>query len=344
MSRLVFTCIKNEAPFLLEWLAWYMHLGFDAFLIFSNDCADGSDAMLDRLAELGLVTHVRNTDFENKGPQWTALNSQALAKALSDADLALHVDIDEFLNPAAGSLDALLDQAGNFDALSIPWRFFGNSDISDFKDRPVTAQFTKCSPYPVEFPRQALMCKTLFRPGDWMAKPGVHAPKPKADAAPVWLNGNGKAANPNIARQPLLFGKDAGNQLAQINHYALRSRMSFLVKAARGLPNKRDVAIDLQYWVHRNFNGETDLRLATTWKDCSPIFDRLKADPKLAELHAVGCDWHKGEAARHLATPKGAELYAATVVAGDSRPAPAGEVSVIYQAMKAAYKPGDGSA
>lgn len=339
MARLVFTCIKNEAPFLLEWLTWYLHLGFDSFLIFSNDCEDGSDAMLDRLVELGFVTHVRNDDFAENGPQWTALNSNALATALESAELAMHVDVDEFLNPSAGLLDDLLQSAGNFDALSIPWRFFGNANISDFVDQPITQQFTRCGPYPIQFPRQGLMCKTLFRPGEWLEKPGIHAPKPKANATPTWLNGNGESVTARFAHQPLLYRQDAGNRLAQINHYALRSRMNFLVKSMRGLPNRQDVAIDLHYWVMRNFNSEKDLSMSRAWKNCSSVYERLKADLRLSEVHDFGCAWHKAKSAEQLATPNGAELYAATVVGGDSHPAPANEVPRIYQAMQAAYKP-----
>ena len=45
--------VRNEGAFLLEWLAHHKGIGFTDFLVFSNDCDDGTDAMLDRLARDG---------------------------------------------------------------------------------------------------------------------------------------------------------------------------------------------------------------------------------------------------------------------------------------------------
>ena len=55
---LAVTSMRNEGAFLLEWLAHHRAVGFTDVLVFSNDCDDGTDAMLDRLAQLGWLTHV----------------------------------------------------------------------------------------------------------------------------------------------------------------------------------------------------------------------------------------------------------------------------------------------
>ncbi|MEQ3709894.1 MAG: glycosyltransferase family 2 protein, partial [Tateyamaria sp.] len=60
MSHVVITTMRNEGAFLLEWLAHHRAVGVDHFVVFSNDCDDGTDDMLDKLAELGWLTHVRN--------------------------------------------------------------------------------------------------------------------------------------------------------------------------------------------------------------------------------------------------------------------------------------------
>ena len=51
MRALAILCVKNEGAFLLEWLAHHRATGFTDFLVFSNDCSDGTDLMLDRLAD-----------------------------------------------------------------------------------------------------------------------------------------------------------------------------------------------------------------------------------------------------------------------------------------------------
>ena len=43
--------VKNEGAFLIEWLAHHRACGFTDFLVYSNDCSDGTDVMLDRLRQ-----------------------------------------------------------------------------------------------------------------------------------------------------------------------------------------------------------------------------------------------------------------------------------------------------
>ncbi len=77
MRALAVLCVRNEGAFLLEWLAHHKGVGFTEFLVFSNDCDDGTDAMLDRLDAMGELTHIRN-DRPDSGPheggvQWAAM-------------------------------------------------------------------------------------------------------------------------------------------------------------------------------------------------------------------------------------------------------------------------------
>ena len=60
MSVLAITTMRNEAPFVLEWIAYHKHIGVTDCLIYTIDCEDGTDVLLDRLAALGVVPHERN--------------------------------------------------------------------------------------------------------------------------------------------------------------------------------------------------------------------------------------------------------------------------------------------
>ncbi len=83
MRILCTTVMRNEAPFILEWLAYHRLIGVSDFLIYSNDCDDGTDVMLDHLQSMGLVTHLNNPRSGKKTVQW---------KALSRADVQCHED------------------------------------------------------------------------------------------------------------------------------------------------------------------------------------------------------------------------------------------------------------
>ena len=43
------TCVKNEGPFLLEWIAFNRVIGVTDFLFYHNDCTDGTDRLLAKL-------------------------------------------------------------------------------------------------------------------------------------------------------------------------------------------------------------------------------------------------------------------------------------------------------
>lgn len=60
MKITAITCVKNEGPFLLEWVAFNRVIGVTDFLIYSNDCDDGTAELLDALATAGLVVHLPN--------------------------------------------------------------------------------------------------------------------------------------------------------------------------------------------------------------------------------------------------------------------------------------------
>lgn len=330
--------MRNEGPFLLEWLSFHREIGFTDFLIFTNDCNDGSDELADCLAAKGLVTHVRNDDHQKKGPQWTALNSPPLRKALRGAEWAMHLDLDEFLNikSGKGQLSDLIENVGQPDAISIPWRFFGNAGVLEFKDEPITRQFTRCGPYPIMFPRQAMMFKTLFRPSETLERGGVHAPRLAKGTTREnlsWLNGDGRQVSDAFdPKNPVMFGPDFGNSLAQINHYALRSMTSFLIKSHRGLPNHGRVPVDMSYWARRNFNDYQDVTLAER-----EFKNEFGDDPDLQVLHNRACDWHRAKAQSIIETPEGVEFLSALAVAGNTIVPDDSKVARLYQALGAVF-------
>jgi hypothetical protein len=105
-------------------------------------------------------------------------------------------------------------------------------------------------------------------------------------------------------------GRTFGYRLASLNHYALRSADSYLVKRDRGRVNHTAQDQGLYYWQRRNFIADRDDRMAHLLPRVLEELARLKADPELADLHARAADWHRGRIARLKADPGYAALYA----------------------------------
>jgi len=334
-QKLILTCIKNEGAFLLDWIAHNLALGIDHFMIFTNDCDDGTDALAERLQAIGIATHISNNDAGDKGPQWAAMNHK-LVKNIPNGDWVFVSDIDEYLNikTGDGTLTALLEKIPNPQAISIPWRFFGSARQIHATTAPVRETFTKTSPYPLLYPRQALMFKSFFQMSDAIQKPGIHAPRLKNGhtwQSLNWANGNGTQMQVFDPKTPILMGPNAGIELAQINHYALRSAKSFLVKAARGLANRKGAKIDLTYWMRRNFNGLEDRSILRLSDQTRAHLARLTRDPILSKLHEAASEWHVEQAERLAETPEGLNLLSGIMLAGDSRVLSPAEAQVMYR-------------
>lgn len=315
MTRLIVTAMKNEAPYLLEWIAYHRLIGFDRFLVYSNDCADGTDAMLDRLAAMGLIAHERNDRIGRKGVQWTALERATAHPLTAAAGWVLVADCDEFVNVKAGAgrLDDLLSAVPDADAVALTWRLFGANGVVGIEDRPVLSQFTRAAPFPCHAPWEASQFKTLFRGGTYR-KLGVHRPKSPAPAKvlgrrPAWVNGSGNTLGPEFAQAgAVTYGPVGGIDLACLNHYSLRSAMAFLVKSERGLPNRSQRAVDIGYWADRNFNTVEETSILRHLPALEAALANLKADPELARLHAAGLAWHRARAEALIDSIAGLQL------------------------------------
>ena len=172
MRALAILGVKNEAPFLLEWLAHHRAVGFTDFLVYSNDCSDGTDAMLDRLAAMGWITHMPNPGPHAEGPQWAMLKAADKHPAKAAADWVLFCDVDEFVNIHAGrrQLTDLLAALPAADAIALTWRMFGNAGVIEQSDQPVTETFTRAAP-PPERPRAGLTDRAAKCP-NWPVAPG----------------------------------------------------------------------------------------------------------------------------------------------------------------------------
>lgn len=145
---LIISTMKNEAPYILEWVAHHKAIGFTDFLVFTNDCEDTTDPILDRLQKHGGFTHEYNLVLK-RGPHKSALKYAKNHAQTAKADWIMICDVDEFLNIRVGdgSVQALLEHLGpQTDIVPFPWKVFGHGGVVDFADKPLTQQFVECEP------------------------------------------------------------------------------------------------------------------------------------------------------------------------------------------------------
>lgn len=311
----VITTMKNEGPFILDWIAHNRAIGITSHLVYTNDCEDGTDQLLDALSEAGVVR--RDNPFRETGkvPQYAAFRASENEDVVANADWLLTLDVDEYVNIHAGDgkLSDLLDAVPDAHLVSMPWRLFGNSDIHAFADQPVTTQFLNAAPAFAPRPIHAWAVKTLYRNAGLFRRLGVHRPKGlrnEFQAKIEWVNGSGHPLPPTFWQQAWRMNKGThGYDLVSVNHYAVRSAESFLIKRERGRVNHTTRAQGLAYWFRMNHNAEKE----TSIQRLAPAVAKEKAQlltlPGVAEAHEAAVAWHQDRIARLLQDADYAAFY-----------------------------------
>lgn len=330
--------VRDEGAFLVDWLAHHRAVGVTDFLVFSNDCSDGTAAMLDRLQAMGWLTHVPQ-QVGPKGAQWQALAAAATHPLVTGAAWAILLDIDEFLvvTTGDGTIPALLAACPGADAICLTWRLFGNPGILSLDGRRVTDTFTRAAPAVLHWPWKAQMVKTLYRPAAFL-QPGVHRPKSAGHTvdghtvdgrtfAGRTVDGSGRPVTHDRLFAPL--GVDS-TTFARINHYALGSHHDFVLKAARGRANRQGSAADAGYWVERNFTETEDRAAEAVPADPAALL----SDPTLAALCARAYDWRAHRLRELLATDAPRTLLSQIMLAGPTRLLTAAEARAIWGAKQ----------
>ena len=312
----IVTTMKNEGPFILEWLAYHRAVGFDDVLVYTNDCTDGTDTMLDLLQAKGFVQH-RDNAFRamELRPQHAALQMAETEPVVQDAKWVTCIDVDEYVNikTGNGTLDALFAEVPDANMISMTWRLFGNADIHGFVDMPITHQFTRCAPELARKPHQAWGFKTLFQNIGTFKKLGVHRPKglnPQLWESINWVNGSGNPLPKTIYRNGWRSTvRTFGYDLVQLNHYAVRATESFLVKRDRGRVNHVDRDQGLSYWFRMNNNFEEDHSIQSRLPMMQRELDAMLADPEIAQAHEACVVSHRAKIAELRARPDYAQFY-----------------------------------
>lgn len=307
----VVSTMKNESPYILDWVAHYKALGFDHILVCTNDCTDPTVDMLLRLQELGFVTH-HPTIVRKAGIHRSALRQASRRyDIVMDATWVFVCDVDEYLNVhmGDGSVRALVQGSGkDTDVISVPWRVFGPDGVDKLIDKPVTQQFTKGEFEwdEKERPTTGKFVKSIYTNQDKFQRMGLHAPVSLEEHV-----GTTKRVLPGGADY-VVDGKRTDNPPlfthAQVNHYALRSMESFLIKRARGRANHSSHVLGMEYWDRFNLNDEKDTSIDRYKSATEKLVKELKADKMLGELHKKAVAWHKRKAGAMKMDPEMDEL------------------------------------
>lgn len=304
-GKVIVACMRDEALFVVEWVAHHLALGFDRIIVFTNDCSDGTDALLKAMVAALPVEH-----YDNPGP-YTAgtIQKQALEMAFDlpqvrQAEWVLHIDADEYLNVTVGNrrIDDLIALFPDVDAIAIQWRHFGSAGVAQWQPGSVVETFTRCeAEVPVPGANAEIGFKTLFRPQKFKMM-GVHTPKlPWRKRVPVVVN----TAGTPMPIEALMSRRKSGYKVeaahctwanACLHHHHVKSDDLHLLKHARGDANgrknkKRVIGSSFYQLVNRNEVENTSL--VGLRPSVKPIEVQIRALPQVAQLEATALAWFR---------------------------------------------------
>ncbi|MBV7392871.1 glycosyltransferase family 2 protein [Mameliella sediminis] len=314
-GNVIVGCMKNEGPYILEWIAYHRAVGFDNFLIYTNDCSDGTVEILDRLDALGIVHHRDNNGWKGKSPQQHALDAALQEDVIRQADWIAHIDVDEFVNIRCGNgtLADVFDRVPDATNVAMTWRLFGHNGVRRFQDRFVIEQFDTCAPKYCPKPHTVWGFKTMFRNIGAYEKISCHRPNKLAEGFEdkvKWVNGSGHDMTEAAIRNGWRSSKRTiGYDLIQLNHYALRSAESFLIKRQRGRALHVDRNIGLNYWIRMDWSVHRDITIKRNIPRVRAEYDRLMRDDILRAAHHRALEWHRAKAAELHGMPEFEDLY-----------------------------------
>ena len=310
-SAWIVTALGNQAPYLLEWVAHHRAMGFDGALIFTDGCADGTDKMAARLAEMGHVRHLPLDLKPGRDPMRYGLREVLPHLENLRADWALPVDIEEYLNVYAGSgmLADLIDAAGQVDAISICRKAFGSSGRRGLPDGDLRTAFTRCFENDEKVRMIARGVKTLFRPEN-VERAATHRPLFKGKAKDIrWVDGGGQPVPGDFFNGRWAAHDGFSNRFARLHYYAVPSPECFILR--RGLPEKKNQRNALlQDWRKLDASAATDDSMENAVVRSAPLLEELRGDAELAQLELDGRAWHEVRIAELLQDTKLAELCA----------------------------------
>lgn len=313
MKTLVISSMKDEGPFLLEWIAHHRAIGFSNFLIYTNDCSDGTDHMLDRLDERGIVTHKRTKTLK-RGPQKSAFKDAIGTKDYAAADWVYVTDADEFLcvKTGSGQIKDLIATYDVADVIPVTWRHFSTSG------NVALVQSSVCDGYFDAEPAEATdtkgrFVKSLFKPSKSIEGLGLHSPKIVKGkenniswGSPEWL----EDADANPTRPKSNFGYD----IAQVNHYPLKSVDAYLMKRRRGRANHFNEMLGTDYWDRWNLGGEKDVSINKIAKRRATEMAVLLDDGLTSHLHKAALSLTLQAFQSYVREPEVGALRAALIV------------------------------
>lgn len=228
--------LKNEQPFLDEWLFYHRLLGVDHFFLYDDDpCFPLNSFLKHHIAYVTIINwHGQDKNIPGKSNQ-TKAYEHATLNYIKEYEWVAFIDGDEFIVLPAweDNMTKFLDEFDNAHSVSLNWHVFGHNGYYEYPEGLITASLTRRMNIP------SSNIKTISRTKNILSIDSAHFCRLRS----------GQRVDTNHKRytdDDMYEGKSAR---AHINHYQCRCFKHWMARFDRGDVSLGTKAIsDAQMW------------------------------------------------------------------------------------------------
>lgn len=242
--------LKNEQPYILEWLAYHMVLGIEDFYIADNISSDGGSELLYQLDKANFITRIEHPTKNNEPPQLSAYSK--VLSMLEQNKWVAFIDADEFIYPnnfehGLDRINHLFEDESN-GAISLNWAVYGSSHSILPDNGLVIERFIKraTEEHPVN-----KHYKSIVRVGDVIST-GLTPHAFKIKPGKKFVMPNGKIQEKNEGISDITDWSEI-----RLNHYVIKSKAEFFnKKASRGRATTMNEGLsrNIAFFNHHDLN------------------------------------------------------------------------------------------
>jgi Glycosyl transferase family 2 len=278
----VVTAMRDDGIYILEFIAYYLALGFEHIFIYTNDNADGSEVLLRLLADHNVITLIESETEGTVLPTMKAYEHAIhLLHDLREFAWVLFVDSDEYfyapprfhhsvINLLAALQERYQDRLPS--AICFHWLWFVSGSVYARRPGLLIERFQHALPH--------THTKALVRLHDLLSMRHIHYPELRASG--FFVDSAFDPLPPNLQEVWAMRGPQYSG--GRINHYWTRSFEEFAIKVARAQSLKLELNV-----YDRPFQSFFGWNRKETPDNHHPIEAQLlkRVKQKLVELEAL---------------------------------------------------------
>jgi hypothetical protein len=222
-KKIALVCIaKNEDLYLQEWIDYHLKLGFDDIHIFQNDWRFENKKLNDRV-HFHIYDGKSHTDYnKSTEPLWvkniqTKCYVDFAKKYYTEYEWSAFFDVDEYLVlKKTNNVKDFISSYDSYECVIVNWAMFGDNNLKSFDENnnSTLKRFTKRKKnLHDQFKSICKLKPDMLHNNHWNTE--------------TWVDTNFNTGNDYIN----VRGND---DIAQLNHYYIRTYPEFLIKREKG--------------------------------------------------------------------------------------------------------------